>query len=203
MFFFVFLFPSLGEIKIGLRRRRRLQEPLIKGQVQVLDKQKVEPLSGWNGSVLTRYFSLFLSLCGDSVRTWLSRISARKIGNVGSQQKHKEKCQIHAGTKRTEKENVQKMKASGGNETETMRWLVEWQPTLGLTVTEVLLQVVHDLRGVADDAAVVDEDGHLAGGIEVHEPGLVVFAEGQAHVVLLAQQTFLRDGQTHLSEGQR
>lgn len=62
-----------------------------------------------------------------------------------------------------------------------------------------MLQVVHDLCGVADDAVVVDEDRHLAGGIEIHEPGLVVFAEGQAHVVLLAQQTFLCNGQTHLT----
>lgn len=71
------------------------------------------------------------------------------------------------------------------------------------TVTEILLQVVHDLRGVADDAVAVDQDGHLAGGVEVHEPGLVVLAEGQAHVVLLAAQAFLRDGQTHLPKGTR
>lgn len=76
-------------------------------------------------------------------------------------------------------------------------------PSLCRTIIEVLLQVVHDLRWVADDVVVVDEDRHLAGGTEMHEPGLVVFAERQAHVVLLAAQTFLCYGQAHLRKQQQ
>lgn len=71
-------------------------------------------------------------------------------------------------------------------------------PSLCLTSIEILLQVVHDLRRVADDVVVVDEDRHLTGGTEMHEPGLIVFTERQAHVILLAAQTFLCYGQAHL-----
>lgn len=69
---------------------------------------------------------------------------------------------------------------------------------LDLTVSEVLLQVVQDLRWVADDVVIVDQDRHLTGWIQTHEPRLVVLAERQADVILLAAQTFLCCGQTHL-----
>lgn len=39
----------------------------------------------------------------------------------------------------------------------------------------MLLQVVHDLRWVTDDVVIMHQDRHLAGGIQTHEPGLVVF----------------------------
>ena len=65
-------------------------------------------------------------------------------------------------------------------------------------VLEVVLQVVHDLAGVTDDLVAVHQHRHLPGRVEPHEPGLVVLTEGQAHVVLLAEQALLRYGQTHL-----
>ena len=61
-----------------------------------------------------------------------------------------------------------------------------------------MLQVVHDQRGVTDDVVIVGQDGHLSGRIQAHEPRLVVFAQGQAHVVLLTAQAFLRYGKTNL-----
>lgn len=47
-----------------------------------------------------------------------------------------------------------------------------------LTIVEVLLQVIHDLCGVTDDVVIMDKDWHLTSGVKVHEPGLIVFAEG-------------------------
>lgn len=67
-----------------------------------------------------------------------------------------------------------------------------------LTIIETLLQVVHDLSRVTDDVSMVDQHRHLTGRIEMHEPGLVVLTEREAHIVLLTEQTFLCYSQTHL-----
>ena len=61
-----------------------------------------------------------------------------------------------------------------------------------------MLQVVQDLCGVADDVVLVGQDRNLSGRIQTHEPRLVVFAQRQAHIILLAAQAFLRYGQTNL-----
>lgn len=68
------------------------------------------------------------------------------------------------------------------------------------TITEVLLQIVHDLCGVTDDIVIVNQHRNLSGGVQTHKPGLIVFAQRQTHIILLTPKTLLSYCQSHLRQ---
>lgn len=73
-------------------------------------------------------------------------------------------------------------------------------PSFSLTISKVLLQVVHYLCRITDNIVIVDQNRNFPSRIQAHEPWLVVLAQRKAHIILLTAQTFLCYGQTYLDK---
>lgn len=66
------------------------------------------------------------------------------------------------------------------------------------TMTEVLLQIVHDLCGITDDIVIVNEYWNFSRGVQTHEPRLIMFTQRQTHIIFPTLQAFLGYCQSHL-----
>lgn len=79
-----------------------------------------------------------------------------------------------------------------------MRGRISGQNTDRITIYKRCFKVIDNLRCLTDDVFPVDQDRYLPGGIQAHEPGLVVLAQRQVYIVLFARQGFFSYCQAHL-----